>query len=133
MKTTLFDNGSESISYDSENCYLTLHEDYDVSVLIGPDGLIEAGLNLCEVPNLDADSYSDIYEHPDGVFSISAEPHDGPFLVTFIEGGCDLSLVLEGNVVALGTALIRHGHALNCSEATKRRYGGCAPWAEVEP
>lgn len=130
MNNTLFNNGTDRISYDSENCYLTLHQDYAVSVLIGPDGLIEAGLNLCEVPNLDADSHSYIYDHPDGVFSISAEPYDGPFLVTFFEGDHDLSLVLGGDVVALGLAFIRRGHEIN-KDNEKHRYGGRVTVTEV--
>jgi hypothetical protein len=143
MKTTIFNTGEGQISYDSESCYLTLIQDREVSVLIGPNGLIEAGLNLCETSNPYADSDPLVYGHPDGVFDITIgiadradfeeleESDDTPYILTFTEGARDASILLGPDVVSmLGLAMIQHGHALNC-DRDKRRYGGRVTFTAV--
>jgi hypothetical protein len=136
--TTLFETADYQITYDPAGYWLTLSQgDFEAPVLIGPDGLIDAGLNLCEFPNPEAAREWDIYSHPDGVIEINLEPStdsEGTVDLTFTAGNRYWTVKLTSEMTAaLGLALIRHGHKLNLDNAMQRRFGGGDTFKEVTP
>jgi len=137
MKTTantIFKNATTRIDYNPDECWLTVHQaDADeVPILIGADGLIEAGINLIQFTRAGLNFEPEVYQHPDGVFAIDFDEDSCDLIFT---SGNKYALLEPGDlkvVTDLALALIQTGHDLNC-DSEKRRYGGRVTWTEVQP
>jgi hypothetical protein len=138
MNTTLYTTAPAHFTYDDAQCFLTLTQGAETfDILIGPIGLIEVGLALCQFGRT-AERHSanllkvekTVYQHPDGVFLITIE--DGALI--FTEGNKVESPVqiADANLIDFGLALIQHGHDLqmNNSEPDESFFGGRVTWKD---
>ena len=127
MAKKVIENEDAPISYslgkhhiDFQDGWLTLHKGkYRYTALLGPIGLIETGLHMCNVASGREDRYGG-YSHIDGVFHISAA--EG--YISFTEGNKEAAIKISNSkLLDLGLSLIQLGHQFN-TDFTAAKFGG---------
>lgn len=98
--------GKERITYDSAESWLTVHQCGNEWVIsIGPFGLIDLGLELCNIGRGHGTD-SGLYSHPDGVFHVGYD--DGDLIFT---EGTRFAVVpmADDDLIDFGLELISEG------------------------